>query len=408
MITVQESPRWRMWAVRTSRALMERVAQTPGAGRTTIVPFLTERQQGQLARVSNDLTSLTGSTRTALQAVNETMTRRAAAADPAYRAAYDAGDREIWSPVLERLSAAPTVKSAMQSAIRTWQDNAIADGYGAMNPSAVDRGGQITFGKSIPAFPNIQFWDYTKRAIDGKIAVAQRAGEDGKVRTLTRLVNQLRGALDTAVPEYATARQQWAGPSSYLNAVEAGGDILSRNESAEQMHANFNELSQADRQGYREAAVSAIIGKMSSDPAKMADMTKYLRSPAMRQKILAIMPNQQARQAWSRRLDFESKSSEMVGRSLGNSATFRRMQEKEDSETIAGDLVLSAFMGTPPVGLMKQIIVGGAKKVRDTLNSRTDKELARMLTGKPRNQIAPTPSYSWSKLAHPLGRRDRH
>ena len=277
----------------------------------------------------------------------------------------------------------------MQGAIRIWQDNAVADGFGAMNPSAVDRGGQITFGGSIPAFPNLQFWDYTKRLIDDKVQTAIRSGQNQKARTLTQLVTKLRGALDTQVPEYAAAREKWAGPSSYLNAVEEGKGVLSRNESAEEMKANFGALSEVDKQGYREAAVSSIIGRMSSDPAKLADMTKYLRSPAMREKVLAIMPNDKARQAWQRRLDFESKSSEMVGRSLGNSATFRRMQEKEDSETIAGDLVLSAFMGTPPVGLMKQIIVGGAKKVRDTLNSRTDKELARMLTGKPRNQIAP-------------------
>ena len=89
------------------KGLMERVAQTPGAGRTTIVPFLTERQQGQMARVSKDLSELTGSNRTALQAVNETMTQRAKDAAPAYVAAYDAGDRAIWSPELERLSSSP-------------------------------------------------------------------------------------------------------------------------------------------------------------------------------------------------------------------------------------------------------------------------------------------------------------
>jgi hypothetical protein len=45
------------------RGLVERVAQTPGAGRTQVVPALTQRQQGQAARLSQDLRSLTGTAR---------------------------------------------------------------------------------------------------------------------------------------------------------------------------------------------------------------------------------------------------------------------------------------------------------------------------------------------------------
>jgi hypothetical protein len=190
----------------------------------------------------------------------------------------------------------------------------------------------------------------------------------------------LRGALDKQVPQYRAARDAWSGPTSYLDAVEAGRGILSRNESAEEMVANFKALSAADRRGYREAAVSSIIGKMSNDPAKLADMTKYLRSPAMRQKVAAIMPTPQAALAWQRRLDHEIKSSELTGRALGNSATARRLAEMDDASGVVGDLVLSAFSGAPPVGMMKQAIVGAAKKIRDTLRSRVDREIAKIVT----------------------------
>jgi hypothetical protein len=42
------------------KGLLERVAQTPGAGRTIVVPALTERQQGQMGRIVGDLGELTG------------------------------------------------------------------------------------------------------------------------------------------------------------------------------------------------------------------------------------------------------------------------------------------------------------------------------------------------------------
>jgi hypothetical protein len=64
------------------RGLVERVAQTPGAGRTIIKPALTERQQDQMGRFVGDLRELTGTERTAYQAVDQTLASRAKAATP--------------------------------------------------------------------------------------------------------------------------------------------------------------------------------------------------------------------------------------------------------------------------------------------------------------------------------------
>ena len=363
-----------------TRGLMERIAQTPGAGRTIITPFLTERQSAQMDRLSNDLTGLTGTKRTALQAISETMEQRKNAAQPLYQQAYEDGEREIWSPTLERLSSSPSVRSAMQGAVRIWQDNAVADGFGAMNPSMVDRGGLVRFGGSVPVFPNLQFWDYTKRILDDKISAAKRAGQNQKVRTLTQLTSQIRQELDTQVPSYHYARQAWAGPSTYLDAIETGRNILARNEFAEEFENNFKSLGGGDRAAVREGAVSSIIGRMGSDPAKLGDMTKYLRSPEMRRKIAAIMPSQQAANKWLKRLEFEIKSSELTGQSLKNSATARRLAEMQDADGIVGDLVADAFTGTAPMSLLHRLTIGQAKKIRDRLRSRRDEETAKILT----------------------------
>jgi hypothetical protein len=63
---------------------------------------------------------------------------------PAYSRAYQAGDREIWSPELERLTAAPYVQNALGGAMSKWKNYAVRDGYGAMNPPfRVENGGLI-------------------------------------------------------------------------------------------------------------------------------------------------------------------------------------------------------------------------------------------------------------------------
>src|SRR6185503_1546269 len=308
------------------RGLVERVAQTPGAGRTQVIPALTKRQEGQLGRVSEDLKELTGTSRTSVQAIEETSAQRAAAANPLYTAAYEAGDNVVWTQGLERLSASPTVQNAMRGAVRVWQDNAIADGFGAMNPGALVEGGNLKFlsGK-VPAFPNLQFWDYTKRIIDDQIGEAVRAGKDQKARTLTRLVQVMRNELDTVVPEYAAAREAWAGPSAFLNAIDEGRKILAKTASADEMGAAFRALSPSEQEGFRIGAVSRIIATLGNDPARLPDLTKYLRSPEARAKIAAMMPSEDAARAWRLRLESEVKSSELVGRSLGNSATARRL-----------------------------------------------------------------------------------
>lgn len=364
------------------RGLTERVAQTPGAGRTIVTPALTARQEQQAGRIADDLKGLTGTKRTAVRAVTETMAERARTAQPLYQVALQDGDKAVWSPVLERMSSSPTVQSAMQGAVRVWRDNAIADGFGAMNPGAmVERGGQLKFlsGK-VPVFPNLQFWDYTKRILDDKIASAKRAGLNEKVRTLTKLTSTMRSELDRQVPSYAAARDAWAGPSAYLDALEEGRNILSRNVSAEEFAASFGALSLSQKAAQREGAVSTIIGRMGTDPAKLGDMTKYLRSPEVRKKVAAIMPTPEAAAAWERRLNMEVKSSELVGQALRGSATARRLAEMQDAESLVGDLVMHAFTGAPTRGTMTRMVIAVGNKLRDTLRSKTDKEIARILT----------------------------
>jgi hypothetical protein len=371
------------------RGLVERVAQTPGAGRTTIKPALTERQQQQLQRVSGDLEGLTGARQTAVRATQETMASRAETATPLYQQAYADGDRAVWSPELERLSSSPTVRNAMHGAVSIWQDNAIADGYGSMNPGAmVDRGGQLSFpGGQLPAFPNLQFWDYTKRVIDDQVGAAVRAGENAKARTLTTLVGMMRQELDAQVPTYAAARQAWGGPSQYISAIEDGGNILQRTLSGEQLRANLAEMTEAQREGYLIGAVSSIAQRMRSDPAKLADMTKYLRSPEMRDKITALMPTPEAAQSWLQRLDYEVGSSELTGKALGGSATYRRAAERQDADSIMGDLVMGAF-SHGPTGLLRQALMALPNRIRDSLRSRSDALLADILVN-PRADVGP-------------------
>lgn len=158
------------------------------------------------------------------------------AASPLYKQAFEEGDRVIWSPELERLTSSPAVQDAMQSAVKTWQDDAIADGFGAANPGAlIDSSGimKVTKGK-VPAYPNLQFWDYVKRRLDDQIATAIKEGKGGRVRALTAITKQFRGELDALTAEggapsvYAQARHVYGtGAEDTTTAIESAIGLLS-------------------------------------------------------------------------------------------------------------------------------------------------------------------------------------
>jgi hypothetical protein len=372
------------------KGLLERVSQTPGAGRTDLVPFLTERQNTQLSRVSEDLKTLTGTNKSALQATEEQMAQRTSAAKPLYEKAYDEGDKPLWSNEMERLTAVPEVQSAMKGAVSSWQRTQIANGYGAMNPGAIvdlEKGGILKFtnGK-VPVFPNLQFWDYTKNALDDMISAEIKV--DGsmskKGRDLTIIVGKLRDELDKQVPTYKGARDAWAGPTAYMNAVKLGNNITTMG--AEEFSAALSKMNASEKEAVRIGALSKIFEQIGSSGTKLADVTAKLRSPQMRGKISAIMPDAQSAAKWDQILKFEVGSSEMVGRALKGSPTARRILESQDAGSVAGDLVMSAFSGHPPLSLFSKVLQGTAGKVKDTIRSKTDAIIAQRLMqgiGKP-------------------------
>jgi hypothetical protein len=191
--------------------------------------------------------------------------------------------------------------------------------------------------------------------------------------------DRVLSVVDVANPDYAAARNAWAGPSKFLDAIDYGKSILDKKLTSVEFAQRMAKATDADKEGIRLGAIAAIRAKMGNDPAKLADMTKYLRADEMQAKVASIMPTPDAAESWLRRLEFETTLSELTGRSLGNSATARRLAEKSDADNIVGDLVMDAISGAPTASLWRSIVQAGPRKLRDTWRSRTDAKLADIL-----------------------------
>jgi hypothetical protein len=360
------------------RGLVERVAQTPGAGRTQVVPALTQRQQAQANRVSNDLRSLTGTNRSAIEAIEETMTARKTAAEPLYKKAYEYDIANATATSPERELANTIATDAFMKEIQTGWGKAI------INSKEMQKTLQTEYGITVPGPQHVMaVIDAWKKTADDMIGEALGSN---KSRVIKQMLDRVIPLVDEVNPAYAEARRAWGGHSKYLEAIDDGRNIFKT--PADEFSAKFQSAGDAGQEAQRIGAVSAIVARMGNDAAKLGDMTKYLRSPEMRAKISALMPTPEAKAAWAKRLDFEVSSSELTGRALGNSATARRLAERQDAENLAGDLVMDAITGAPQ-SIIRKVIMAGPKWLRDTLRSRADSLLADVLTNPQKMQDLP-------------------
>jgi hypothetical protein len=345
------------------QGLLERVAQTPGAGRTKVIPFLKQRQVEQMDRFAADLSHLTGAKKLAHDAIEETIAARKTAAEPLYKQAFSF-----------QAEGVPDVINAWEREISTgW-------GKSILSSPALKRNLQTEYGVSnvadAPLMVQIDAW---KKTVDDQISAAIKGGQKNTVRILEGMRDRVLSVVDVANPDYAAARNAWAGPSKFLDAIDYGKSILDKKLTSVEFAQRMAKATDADKEGIRLGAIAAIRAKMGNDPAKLADMTKYLRADEMQAKVASIMPTPDAAESWLRRLEFETTLSELTGRSLGNSATARRLAEKSDADNIVGDLVMDAISGAPTASLWRSIVQAGPRKLRDTWRSRTDAKLADIL-----------------------------
>lgn len=343
--------------------LVERIAQTPGAGRTVLTPWLKERQAQQGARLGADLREGTGVTKGAWDAIEETTARMKQDAKPLYDAAYNFNARAV-----------PEIAD-------TWARET-AQGYGRalMQRPAFRRMLQTEYGVAdaaeAPLMKQIDVW---KRVADDFIRANRGSNE---ARVVQQMRDRVVGVVDKHNSDYPIARSKWAGDAKFLDAIDGGKDILNKQLSPEELAARFGKLSDAEKEGFRVGAVSSLINQMKAETAKLPDQTKHVRSPLMREKIAAIMPTPEAAEKWGKRIDFETNASELTTRALGGSPTARRLMERQDAENIATDLIADAFMGAKPIGLIQKLVgASGLKYAHDKVRSRTDKAIAEILTG---------------------------
>lgn len=365
----------------TTRALARSSANTSPEARAALNQTISDRFESQSDRVAGWLNqtfgaSDTGATREALQQAARQANR------PAYARAYQDGDRPLWTPELQRLVSSPDVVDAMRTAAQRGQSRAVTEGFGGFNSSVqVSPTGVVTFTRGAngqPTYPNLQFWDYTKRALDDGANAARRAGRNDEASVLGQLATGLRNELDTSVPSYAAARSGAARFFGAGDALEAGERFLTSNAPINDARRAFGQMSPPERDLFREGFVQSLVQKIESTGDRRNVLNSISQSPRAQQQIDLAMGPQRARE-FETMMRTEGIMDLARGAVQGNSTTARQLTELGLAGGAYGIGTGFDPLNPNPGALASAALVYGAARGRGVIDRRVAQHVGEML-----------------------------
>lgn len=363
----------------TTRALARSAANTSPEGRNVLSRTIDDRFEGQAGRV-NDWLRQTFHYPNA-QAQSEALANTSRNVNRAnYARSMREGDRQIISPEIERLMGAPAVVEAMRRASQSGKDRAITQGYGAFNPGVTVENGMVNFRRGPngqPTYPNLAFWDATKKELDDAASAAARAGRNGEAGVIGDLARTLRTELDAAVPSYAQARAGAAHFFGAQDALEAGQNFVNRNMTSAEARRALSQMSPTERQLFQDGFVSRFSETLNQIGDRRSVLNKIAESPAAREKLNVALGPQRA-QELEAGLRVEGIMDLARGAVQGNSTTARQLAELG---LAGGAFGFSGGVTNPldPGAVMNAAIVYGALRGRSAINERLSRRVAEML-----------------------------
>jgi hypothetical protein len=337
--------------------IAEVAAQSPGEGSQRAKTFLEGRAKNQMYRLASDLKQATGTHKSAVDAIEETLKAREAAAKPLY-------DTAMQFPADQH----PQIKAAFESAIETdYGKQAMRTAAKALNTEY--RGGIDT----VPYMVRIDAW---KKAVDDLTEAAKRKGEGNLARVFTGLKKSVIDPIDGVTDVYRNARDAWGGPSQFLDAIDLGKSIEKL--APDEVAAFFRTASSANKDAFRTGAVHALRTKMGQNSAEMPDLTKVMKAPNMVDKIAAMMPDQQSADLFARQLATERDMAALNNKALRNSATAGRIAGMDDTKSVGiFSEMLSDLLSGKIGNLLHKAIIGVPGRIAEHAMPARNAEVAR-------------------------------
>jgi hypothetical protein len=362
----------------TTRALARSAANTSPEGRQILNNTINDRFEGQGSRITDWLRQTfhypdAQAQSAAIEQVAKNVNR------PNYQRAMREGDREIMSPEIERLMSSPAVVDAMRRASVSGKDRAVTQGMGGFNPGVTVENGIVNFRRGpngVPTYPNLQFWDATKRELDAAANVAKRQGDTSSVAG--ELAASLRNELDRHVPSYSTARAGAAHFFGAQDALEAGQNFVTAKMANNDARQALAKMSPTERQLFQDGFVSQFVHKINEVGDRRNVLNQIGGSTAARERLNIALGPQRASELEAT-LRVEGVMEMARGAVQGNSTTARQLVELGLAGGAAGTGGVGAY-NMDPKQMTYAAIAGAFLAGKHHIDTRLAQRVAEMLT----------------------------
>lgn len=372
----------------------EQIAQFPGVGQSTVLNAVEGRTgqygSGSAGRIAQTLDSALGPSQNVVQLMDSIDKLLDSQARPAYQQVMSKYQN---IPVPEPITQRPAVQTAMDQA------QSIAANYGV---------------KVSPDTPNLQYWDYVKKAMDQRINGMMRSGIDdlssiqkadlgGLIDAKNRLVSHLDQATNG---EYSAARQLAATKPELHDAYEFGQSIFNSKLLPEEVAAQVGDLSIGQQLMARVGARRELERVISNVRNEGAKARAFLDTDNNQQKISALF-GPQAAKTISDRVAAENQFQAATQQVSQNSRTAIRSElQREIQAPSPADYhtTLTGLLSAPLKSGLGMALGHGMQKTREgmanllTAQGPQIQQLVDQLTAynqrRMANQLAPMGQYS--------------
>lgn len=363
--------------------MLSTVARSPGQGRTDLVNFLEGRQAGQGDRISQTVDEALGANATARQTTAQLTKTAQDESAPLYREALD--QKPVWNERIQQFFDDPVTKAGLKEGVAVQRLESLAQGK-KFDPNDYAITGFNDAGDPIiSGVPNMRTINLIKKGWDNQLE-KYRDGTTGKLRLdeYGRALDSVRRSflkeVDAVNPDYAKARQLYAGPAQVRDAVAAGGKAVGRGRAADNVEY-FNSLSGPSKQGFRtgyadkisQRAENSAFGVNKARPLTSDKAGAELRALSLHQGPIA--PGQL--DPLSQRLAREQTMFETRNQAIGGSRTADNIN---DDAAMSVDPSIIGHLLTGNVGGVARGVLSAGRNALTGNTPEVRAEVGRLLT----------------------------
>jgi hypothetical protein len=322
---------------------------TPSEAKERLATFLHGRQAEQPTRVLGDLESAAGRSNENVHDVAEKLIeQRRQHAKPLYDAARPiiVDDPEV----IATITNSPYFREAHALGRK------LAKEEGRKLPP-LTRETMVGDEKVVEQIPqSVEAIDYTKRGLDAVIERRMKGGsmDRGLARVLKNKLRDMLEKVDNAVPEYQQARQQFAGDSDMMDALESGRNFLKEDYRVTQKQ--LAAMTDGEREMHKVGALDAVRRVMDETPDGADVVKRIFGNPRKRDQLKVLLGDQSFVQL-EEQLGVESRMVRTKDRVTGGSPTARIQPELAELADTPGMQIGEAVLrGNPKTAALRALL----------------------------------------------------